>query len=536
MADKARDVGEIVYYNDSKKGAKGRNMKDAPDEEEFAIQLRGGSRGSRNFEDDQGVASGKIYQIDKAPSANEKKKKIHDPTDFLARQEYYQHMKAQNIQSIKKEMQKEEKGHADGIPVKMPTKPRPSNKRIPTADAHQRSRSKEYIPGDEELTFQPKINSSNLSKRTYEDQMNWLKQREEKLSLQRVGADVKANQDNTFRPRISSKSRDIANERTVGEDGFHASHKSKQDFVKNYLEKEKQEIGRPRISKSPRNEERTKRLVDEHNGMKYYQAQAVKKPSQPAVKASRKNHQRSVSPEDKTEDDIIQNYRSAVDPKARSKSKDRQGDVWFQDEDIDAGYLRGTATSKSRSARKGTGKRGRSSSKSKERAPKSARKQGVLKNPTKMQKPASRQEVTSDLPIKTEKLQAAASKLNGGRPNSNRKKVHQSPSEELMNHIISEASQHHRKHDATNRLLQDSPNKSNRKNKSPIKSKSREHSPDPATKDFDTKYWINKQRERNAEKRERNLIGLIYKDQLGVYASGVGAEGNQNPSPSTRKS
>ena len=83
--------------------------------------------------------------------------------------------------SIKKKMMNEEKGSAEGIPIKAASKPKiKTQRRVPTETRHSSSRD-EFIPGDEELTFKPKINSSYLPTRTYEDKLNWLKQKEEKL-------------------------------------------------------------------------------------------------------------------------------------------------------------------------------------------------------------------------------------------------------------------------------------------------------------------------------------------------------------------
>ena len=276
---------------------------------------------------------------------------------------------------------------------------------------------------------------------------------------------------------------------------------------------------KPQISKSPKqkkaegiDEERIRKLIEQHNDTKYYQS--VKKGGEqlkPSLSLTQKPKNRSISQDRLSEEEIVYQYRNLADP--RSKSKSKADGVRFQDEDANR-YSKDTEASRSRSANKSS-RTANDNRSSKDRANISSKsKEGQKRVRSNRKKP--QQNVPTSIPIKSDKLAAAASKLNM-QPNSQRRhqQASQESHDELVDDIIKQASQHHRKQDATSRHhLISSPNRSAQKSKSPLKQNSRENSPSQ-NRDFDTKYWYNRQKEKNLELREKTLVGLIYKDQLG---------------------
>ena len=121
LADKGKDMREVVYYSDAGRGSRGRDMEEAQkrdQDEEFSIEIKASK------DSVQHSASGKVYQIDKTNEKKASAQKSNDPSDFLARQEYYLNQREQNLMSIKKQVQNQEKGSTEGIPIKTTSKPK----------------------------------------------------------------------------------------------------------------------------------------------------------------------------------------------------------------------------------------------------------------------------------------------------------------------------------------------------------------------------------------------------------------------------
>lgn len=246
---------EVVYYSNPSKGGYLRRTKaqagaEHPiSEEDEPADARYGSRSASKGHDRYGrvtaTSAGKEYtRRERSPASATK---IERESEMAARTEYYQQKKIENLRRLQRELDLEAK-HGGAVARKSPIKQnRPAKSgRQGSAEVQPLRKSVDARREQEHQPFTPKINQNNSLHRSNHDRLAWLKAKEEKASNKRILDN--SIQDFSYQPQINSKSRDIASK---PQDAADKKRKTKDQFVKEFLENEKKSLGKPRTGDVP---------------------------------------------------------------------------------------------------------------------------------------------------------------------------------------------------------------------------------------------------------------------------------------------
>ena len=509
---------EVVYYSNPSKGGFPKRRKPDPgadlpiSEEDEPADARLGSRSASKGQERYGRApatsAGKEYaRPDRSPASATK---IARESEMAARSEYYQQKKIENLRKLQRELDLEAKHGGPVPPKKAPAKPAKAG-RQGSAEAQPLRKSVDARREPDRAPFAPQINPNNSLHRTNDDRLAWLKDKEERASNKRVLDN--SFEDFSYQPKINSKSRDIASKPKDASDN---KRKTKDQFVKDFLEKEKKTMGKPRTGDAPpetknklplksSRQDHSQKKTDAYQGPREVAA-AQRKPqpqkretstggrsanapskSRDPTKANNNGSKRQVEfespPLKRSETQIVEDFRAT----GSSKAKARNGSKSVQRAAL------GPSTGDRDSAQQ----RG-----SKDRAAQ-APPNGILKSSSFKEKEAKGSSVSqTGIPIKSQPK-------NGKKPPAEEKTA-------LPDRPAPRADGFLRQSTEKSQRGATPPTKAPGKPKTPSKqpatrSKSRDSS---GKKDSSHKNKINRLKLQNEEAREKKLTNLIYKDRI----------------------
>ena len=466
-------------------------------------------------------AAGRIYaQVAPASQLHAPVKRIVDQ-DFVKRFEFYQNEKERKLEELrkqKKEQERQKSFKAKKAPESSNANPRvPLHKRNYTNENLSKSMrheaQNESLEEDPNLTFKPAINPGG-PQRSIDDQFDWMNSRNQRIANKRVEKSGIESEELTFTPEINEKSKEIATRRKANPPES-TLKKSKEEYVKEYLEKEQKWLGKPKIGTNPQKEAKElqdkyvskKKIEEGENNVNYFSAVVSNEPVQDQPNLPRHGGRY-------TEHRLKERQQSKEHSKEKATSKEktskepsqnrRKKPVLFSDrpdmEIIEKFKKEARPKSNSRS---------------------SSRKQYLDKSAAQTSKrnPETTYYHHNNLPMPLKSKPAIASQKHPvsvagygstARPGQGKQQAQISKGDKkVVNQIIYEASLQQR---ANMELGTYSPSSKSRKkpqedsilNTSDSKRRGGE---------FDSRYWYEKQKGVNEGKREKKLHDLIYRDE-----------------------
>ena len=439
-------------------------------------------------------ASGREFSKERGEQGRSKEKN-QSILDIGARTKYYQLQKQRNLEKLVREREIEERTPTYKRKEYVPSASKSPQKRRNSASRSKSPHNKKPVEPKSQsregsADFHPKINDYDMS-RSNNDRMRWLKERDQKIADKRILDNV--FDDHTYKPKINSKSKELSSNSKHPEVSSkdEKKRKTKEEFVKEYLENEKKTYGNPKTTYK-------------HSFEPTSQIPLKSEKNESNLAYSRKSGKATAEERSKSKDSKFQNMEESnkkvafTSPKAVKRT---------ESEIISDFNTTGRSKSKKRSV---SGKRINPSTGSRE---------SYLTEPTsilKMSNPSSK---------KAKKPLQPSSKEGIPLKNHNKKSTKMRDAEEiLVKEIIENASNHNKLSDN----YRSTPSKSKSPNKKDKRSTSRskktqvnrnknsphskvKNSPDSEER-LNERKLFEKIKLKNELEREKKLTSLIYKD------------------------